>query len=57
MSKNKKHLDLDILDMRNKILTGLNISLQRLIKDKRSKNMDLTFSEKGKVIHVKAADL
>lgn len=49
--------DLEILDLRRKILSGLEISLQRLIKDKRNKNLQLTVSENGKVVHINATDL
>lgn len=60
--KTKKKLmvnnsDSEILDLRRKILSGLEISLQRLIKDKRNKNLQLTVSENGKVVHINATDL
>lgn len=51
------HSDLEILDLRRKILSGLEISLQRLISEKRNNNLQLTVSEKNKVLHINATDL
>lgn len=47
----------EIKKIRNSILHGLDISLQRLIERKKRTNSDLSFSEGKKIIQVKAADL
>lgn len=49
--------DLEITDLRNKIINGLDISIQRLIKDKRMRSQDLVVSKNGKVIHIKASEM
>jgi len=43
--------------VRDKILDGLKLTHQRLIKKKKELNQDLVISKKGKVIRVKASDL
>jgi len=40
------------LNIREKILKGLEMSYQKLIKNKIDRNLDLVISEKGRVIHV-----
>ncbi|HON53971.1 MAG TPA: hypothetical protein PLG03_00270 [Bacteroidales bacterium] len=44
-------------ELRDNILNGLNISFQRLIQEKKKNNSELAFSNKGKIIKVKAAEL
>ena len=39
------------INIRDKILKGLELSYQRLIKNKIDRNLDLVISENGKVIH------
>ena len=40
------------LEIREKILKGLELTYQRLIKNKIDRNLDLVVSENGKVVHV-----
>ncbi len=44
-------------DIREKILKGLDLTYQRLIKMKKERNLDLVISDKGKVIHLSANDI
>jgi len=44
------------LKIRDKILKGLELSYQRLIKNKIDRNLDLVISDKGKVIHINPKD-
>jgi len=49
--------ELETRELRDNILNGLNISFQRLIQEKKKNNSELVFSNKGKVVKVKAAEL
>jgi len=40
------------IKIREKILEGLKLSYQRLIKNKIERNLDLVISKNGKVMHV-----
>ena len=53
MTKNK----LDIKHLREKIIKGLELSFQKLLKQKQAHNGTLIFSEKGEIIKIKAVDL
>ncbi|MCK9305103.1 MAG: hypothetical protein PHP30_02230 [Bacteroidales bacterium] len=44
-------------ELRDNILSGLDISFQRLIQEKKKSNAELVFSNKGKVVKVKAKEL
>ena len=43
--------------IREKILKGLELTHQRLIKSKKERNLDLVISEKGQIIKVHGKDL
>ena len=43
--------------IREKILKGLEISHERLIKSKKDRNLDLVISDNGKVVRIPAKDL
>ncbi len=49
--------ELETRELRDNILNGLNISFQRLIQEKKKNNSELAFSNKGKVVKIKATDL
>lgn len=49
--------ELETKELRDSILNGLNISFQRLIQEKKKNNLELAFSNKGKIVKVKAAEL
>ncbi len=49
--------ELETKELRDNILNGLNISFQRLIQEKKKNNSELAFSNKGKIVKVKAAEL
>ncbi|AGY53852.1 hypothetical protein BRDCF_p1225 [Bacteroidales bacterium CF] len=49
--------ELETKELRDSILNGLNISFQRLIQEKKKNNSELAFSNKGKIVKVKAAEL
>ena len=44
-------------DIREKILKGLDLTYQKLLKSKKERNLDLVISDKGKVIHLHAKDI
>jgi len=43
--------------IREKIITGLELTHKKLIKSKKERNFDLVISEKGKVIRINPRDL
>ena len=43
--------------IRDKIIKGLELTYQKLIKSKKEQNLDLVISDKGKVITLHAKDL
>ncbi len=44
--------------VRSKIIEGLELTCQKLIKSKKERNLDLVISDsKGKIIHLRAKDL
>jgi len=47
--------DTDII--REKILKGLQISFEKLVKEKAKNDEDLIFSENGEIIRVKAKEI
>jgi hypothetical protein len=49
--------ELETKELRENILLGLNIAFQRLIKEKKKNNSELAFSNKGRVVRVKATEL
>ncbi|MFA5850708.1 MAG: hypothetical protein WC833_12625 [Bacteroidales bacterium] len=49
--------ELETRELRDNILNGLNISFQRLIQEKKKNNSELAFSNKGKVVKIKATEL
>jgi hypothetical protein len=49
--------ELETKELRDNILNGLNISFQRLIQEKKKNNSELAFSNKGKIVKVKAVEL
>ena len=53
MQKNK----IDTADLRNKILKGVDLAVEKLIRRKQKEDGELVFSKDGKVVIVKAKDL
>jgi len=53
MDKNK----IDTTDLRNKILQGIDLAVERLFRKKQKEDGELVFSQNGKVVIVKAKDL
>ena len=50
-----KTFDTDII--REKILKGLEISFEKLVKEKAKNDEELVFSENGEIVRVKAKDI
>jgi len=50
-----KTFDTDIL--REKILKGLEISFEKLVKEKAKNDEELVFSENGEIVRIKAKDI
>lgn len=48
---------LNTTELRNKILKGLDIAIEKLIQNKQKENGELIYSVNGKVVKVKAKDL
>jgi hypothetical protein len=46
-----------VKDIREKILSGLDLSFQRLLIAKEKEDGELIFSENGQIIRIKAKDL
>ncbi|HPS95789.1 MAG: hypothetical protein PHV09_00395 [Bacteroidales bacterium] len=49
--------ELETRELRQNILNGLNIAFHRLIQEKKKNNSELAFSNRGKVVKVKATEL
>jgi len=49
--------ELETRQLRENILQGLNIAFQRLIQEKKKNNSELAFSDKGKIVKIKASEL
>jgi hypothetical protein len=49
--------EIEAKELRENILNGLNISLHRLIQEKKKNNLELAISNKGRVIKVRASEL
>lgn len=47
----------DISSIRSSIISGLEISFQRLLKEKRKNNLEIVFSDNGKITKIKASEL
>lgn len=46
-----------IIELKSKILKGLEISYQRLVLAKKKDDKELIFSHQGKIIKIKAKDI
>jgi hypothetical protein len=44
-------------DIREKILKGLDLTFQKLIKNKKDRNLDIVISKDGKVVRINPNDL
>ena len=55
MESHKPTIDTDILT--EKILKGLQISFEKLVKEKAKNDDDLIFSENGNIVRIKAKDI
>jgi hypothetical protein len=53
MNKDK----LNTVDLRSKILKGIDLAVERLIRKKQKEDGELVFSQNGQVVVVKAKDL
>ena len=49
--------DKEIAELREKILSGIALSFQRLVEQKRKNDEELVFSQNGEIVRVKARDL
>jgi hypothetical protein len=52
---NKKNID--TVDLRNKILKGIDLAVKKLIRRKQKEDGELVFSKNGEVVIIKAKDL
>ena len=55
MVSNKTIVDTDILT--EKILKGIKISFEKLVKEKARDDEELVFGENGKIVKIKAKDI
>ena len=53
MNKDK----LNTTDLRSKILKGIDLAVERLIRKKQKEDGELVFSQNGQIVVVKAKDL
>ncbi len=49
--------ELESRELRDNILNGLNLTFQKLVKEKKKTNSELVFAKKGKVVKVKATEI
>ncbi len=49
--------ELESRELRDNILDGLNATFQKLVTEKKKTNSELAFSDKGKLIKVKATEI
>ena len=49
--------DEKIIELREKILKGIQLAFEKLVLEKQRNNDELVFSKDGKIIYVKARDL
>ncbi len=47
----------DTINLRDKIIKGLELAWTRLIDSKKKDNAELVFSKNGQIVKIKAADL
>jgi hypothetical protein len=47
----------EIVELREKILSGIALAYQRLVEQKSRNDEELVFSQNGKIVKVKARDL
>ena len=52
-----KNTNIDREKLKQQIRKGLDLSFKKLVKQKQAENGFLVFSEKGKIIKVKATDI
>ena len=55
MESNKTTVDTEILT--EKILKGIQISFEKLVKEKAKNDEELIFEENGKIVRIKAKDI
>lgn len=49
--------ELETREIRDNILSGLNLAFQKLIQEKKKNDAELAFGDRGKVVKVKAAEI
>ena len=49
--------EIESRELRENIINGLNVSYQKLVKEKKEKNSEIVFTDKGKLVKVKATEL
>jgi hypothetical protein len=49
--------DPEYIEIRNKILKGIELGVQNLIKERKKTDGELVVFQNGKVVHLKAKDL
>ena len=49
--------ELESRELRDNIMNGLNVSFQKLVKEKKSSNSEMVFSQKGRLVKVKATEI
>ncbi|MDD6104512.1 MAG: hypothetical protein PUB73_07935 [Bacteroidales bacterium] len=49
--------ELESRELRDSIISGLNASFQKLVKEKKRTNSEMAFAQKGKIVKVKATEL
>jgi len=47
----------EIIELRKKIIKGLELSFANLSKEKKKRNGEFVFMENGKIVHVKARSI
>lgn len=46
-----------IIELREKILKGIELSFERLVKAKQKKNGEFVYSKEGKIFFIKASEI
>jgi len=49
--------DVEIKELRDKIVRGIALAYERLVEQKKKEDGELVFSDKGKIVKIKARDL
>jgi hypothetical protein len=57
MNNNKPMTDKDRIELREKILKGITLAAEKLIRSKQKTDGELVYSKDGKIVFIKAKDI